>query len=125
MIRIAREKGVSAYPGDGQNCWAGVHRLDAARVFRLALERGVTEPVYHAVADEAIPFRSIAGVIGRGLELPVESRPPEHFGWFANFASADMAVSSKRTREVLGWEPTGPGLLADIDQSGYYVDSGS
>ncbi len=121
VVRLAREKGVSAYIGDGQNCWSGVYRLDAAKVYRLALEQGVTESVYHAVADEAVPFKEIAEVIGRRLGLPVESREREHFGWFAMMAGADMAVSSKRTRSVLGWEPTGPSLLADIDQADYYA----
>lgn len=121
LIRLAREKGVSAYIGDGQNCWSGVHRLDAAKVYRLALEQGVTETVYHAVADESVPFKEIAEVIGRNLGLPVESREREHFGWFAMMAGADMAVSSARTRSILGWEPTRPSLLADIDQATYYA----
>ena len=121
LIRMAREKGVSAYPGEGRNCWAGVHRQDAARVYRLALEQGVTEPVYHAVADEAVPFKEIAEVIGRRLGLPVESRDPEHFGAFANFVGGDMAVSSSRTRRLLGWTPAGPDLLSDLDQAGYYA----
>lgn len=121
VIRLAREKGVSAYIGDGQNCWSGVYRLDAAKVYRLALEQGVTESVYHAVADEVVPFKEIADVIGRRLGLPVEPREREHFGWFAMMAGADMAVSSKRTRSILSWEPTGPSLLADIDQADYYA----
>ena len=121
LIRLAREKGVSAYLGEGQNCWAGVHRQDAARVFRLALEQGVTEPVYHAVADESVAFKDIAEVIGRRLGLPVESREREHFGWFANFAGAEMSASSSRTRRLLGWMPANPSLLADLDQAGYYA----
>ncbi|WP_129777974.1 SDR family oxidoreductase [Peristeroidobacter soli] len=120
LIGIARAHGVSAYIDEGSNRWAGVYRLDAARVYRLALEQGVTESAYHAVADEGIPFKQIAEVIGRRLGLPVESRPREHFGGFANFAGADMCASSERTRTLLGWTPTGPGLLADIDQPGYY-----
>ena len=120
LIRLAREKGVSAYIGEGNNRWAGVHRPDAARVYRLALEQGVTEPVYHAVAEEGVAFRQIAQCIGRRLGLPVESRAREHFGWFADFAAADMWASSARTRAALGWEPTGPGLLADLDQAAYY-----
>jgi len=120
LIRVAREKGVSAFLGDGENCWAGVWRQDAARVYRLALEQGVTESVYHAVADERVPFKAIAEVIGGRLGLPTESREREHFGWFANMAGADMSVSSARTREVLGWKPQGPGLLVDLDQAGYY-----
>lgn len=120
LIRLAREKGVSAYLGEGRNCWSGVHRRDAARLYRLALERGVTEAVYHAVADESVTFQSIAAVIGRRLGLPTESRSREHFGWFAHFAGADMAASSARTRAVLGWHPAGPDLLTDLDQPGYY-----
>lgn len=123
VARLARQKGVSAYIGDGQNRWAGVHRSDAARVYRLALEQGVTEPVYHAVADEGVAFKRIAETIGRHLGLPVESRAREHFGWFADFAAADMWASSARTRARLGWEPLGPDLLADLDQAGYYADS--
>lgn len=121
VIRMAREKGVSAYLGEGLNRWAGVHRLDAARIYRLVLEQGATEPIYHAVADEGVPFKAIAEVIGRRLGLPVESRPREHFGWFANFAGADMSASSERTRARLGWKPTGSDLLSDLDQPGYYA----
>jgi nucleoside-diphosphate-sugar epimerase len=121
LIAMAREKGVSAYIGDGLNRWPGVHRLDAARLYRLALEHGVTEPAYHAIADEGVAFKDIAGVIGRQLGLPVESRGREHFGWFADFAGADMPASSERTRSLLGWQPTGPDLLSDIDQPGYYA----
>jgi nucleoside-diphosphate-sugar epimerase len=122
VIRLAREKGVSAYIGDGQNCWAGVHRLDAARVYRLVLEKGLTQPVYHAVADESVPFKAIAEVIGRRLGLPVEPREREHFGWFANFATGEMTASSARTRALLDWEPSGPSLLSDLDQPGYYAE---
>ena len=121
LIGIAREKGVSAYLGEGLNRWAGVYRQDAARLYRLAIEQGATEPACHAAADEGVPFKAIAEVIGRRLGLPVESREREHFGWFADFAGADMAASSQRTRALLGWEPTGPSLLADIDQAGYYA----
>lgn len=120
LIKLARDTGVSAYIGEGLNRWPAVHRLDAARIYRLVLEQGTTEPVYHAAAEEGLVFRDIAGVIGRRLGLPVEPRDPEHFGWFANFASADMAASSQRTRALLGWQPTEPGLLEDIDQAGYY-----
>lgn len=121
LVRLARETGVSAYLDEGGNCWSGVHRLDAARVFRLALERGATEAVYHAVADEAVPFREIAAMIGRHLGLPVAARPRAHFGWFAGMAGGDMAVSSARTRAQLDWRPTGPTLLEDLDQPGYYA----
>lgn len=119
LIQIARQTGVSAYIGDGENRWSGVHRLDAARVYRLALERGVGGERYHAVAEEGLPFREIATAIGRGLGLPVESRPAEHFGWFAMFAGMDAATSSAWTRETLGWTPTGPGLIEDIETAGY------
>ncbi len=121
LIGLARAKGVSAYLGDGANRWPGVHRLDAARLYRLALEAGATEAAYHATAEEGIPFRDIAAVIGRRLGLPVEPRGREHFGWFADFAGLDMSASSARTRALLGWQPTGPDLLADIDRPGYYA----
>jgi nucleoside-diphosphate-sugar epimerase len=121
LIRLARETGVSAYLGDGLNRWAGVHRLDAGRLYRLAIEQGKTDSVYHAVADEAVPFKDIARIIGHRLGLPVESRGREHFGWFANFAGAEMSASSDYTRKRLDWNPTGPSLLADLDQPGYYV----
>jgi len=120
LIALAREKGVSAYIDAGLNRWPGVHRLDAGRLYRLALEAGAAEPAYHAVADEDVPFKAIAEVIGRRLGLPVESRGRDHFGWFADFAGADMAASSARTRSLLGWTPTGPDLLSDIDQPEYY-----
>jgi nucleoside-diphosphate-sugar epimerase len=120
LIDIARRTGVSAYIGDGENRWSGVHRLDAAKVFRLALERGVGGERYHAVADKGVPFREIATAIGKGLNLPVESRPAEHFGWFAMFAGMDAATSSAWTRETLDWTPTEPGLLADIANAGYF-----
>ncbi len=121
LIRLARQTGVSAYLGDGQNCWSAVHLQDAARIYRLALERGVNELAYHAVAEEAIPFKAIAEMIGRHLDLPVASRGREHFGWFAMMAGADMAVSSARTRDLLGWKPEGPSLLDDLDQASYYA----
>lgn len=120
LIDIARKTGVSAYLGDGQHRWAGVHRLDAARVYRLAVERGASEPVYHAVGEEGVPFKQIAELIGRRLGLPVAQRGPEHFGWIAAFAGLDMSATSERTRTVLGWQPQGPSLLADIDQAAYF-----
>ena len=121
LVGMARETGVSAYVGGGLNRWPGVHRLDAARLYRLALEHGASDPAYHGAADEGVPFKAIADVIGRRLGLPVESRAAEHFGWFGDFAAADMPASSARTQSVLGWKPTGPDLLTDIDQPGYYA----
>lgn len=120
LIALARRTGVSAYIGDGSNRWAGVHRLDAARLYRQVLEQGVTEHAYHAVADEGVPMKEIATVIGRMLGVPIEPREAEHFGWFAGFAGGDMAASSERTRALTGWAPTGPDFLTDIASSGYY-----
>ena len=124
LIAIAREKGIAAYIGDGQNRWPGVHRLDAARLYRLALEQGVESGPYHAVADEGVPFKAIAEVIGRRLGVPVVSKTREeaagHFGWIARFAGMDMPASSARTRSALGWQPEQPGLIADLDQPGYF-----
>jgi nucleoside-diphosphate-sugar epimerase len=124
LIRVAREKGVSAYIGDGLNRWPAVHRRDAARAFRLALERRAAAAKYHAIDEPGIAFREIAQAIGRGVGVPVVALAPEaaaaHFGWFACFAMIDAAASSQRTREVLGWQPTQPGLLDDIDAAGYF-----
>lgn len=125
LIRFAREKGVSAYIGEGLNRWPAVHRLDAAVVYRLAMEKSAAGVRYHAVAEEAIPFKEIATVIGRRLNVPVVSKtPPEakdHFGWFAHFAAADIPGSSQWTREHLGWQPKQPGLLADINRPVYFA----
>ena len=124
LINLAREKGVAAYIGDGQNRWPGVHRHDAARLYRLALEQGVKSGPYHAVDDEGVPFKAIAEVIGRRLGVPVVSQTPEeaagHFGWFVRFAGMDIPSSSARTRSALGWKPEQPGLLADLDQPHYF-----
>lgn len=125
LIAKARETGISVYLGSGDNRWPAVHRLDAAKVYRLALERGASEPRYHAVAEGGVPFRAIAELIGRRLGLPVASRSHEeaaaHFGWFAHFAGMDSPASSARTREWLNWQPTQPGLLADLDQDAYFA----
>jgi nucleoside-diphosphate-sugar epimerase len=124
LINIAREKGVAAYVGDGENRWSATHRADAARVFRLALERGGEGGPFHAVAEESIPFRQIAEAIGKGLNLPVTSVAPNeaeaHFGWFATFAAMDLAASSARTRALLDWTPIQPDLLTDMAQNGYF-----
>jgi len=121
LIAIARQTGVSAYVDDGANRWPGVHRSDAARLYRLALDHGAALAAYHATENEGVTFKSIAEVIGRRLGLPVQTRPREHFGWFANFAAADMPASSALTQAALGWRPTGPDLLSDLDQPGYFA----
>ena len=124
LIAMAREKGVSAYAGDGLNRWPGVHRLDVANLYRLALEKGSTDARYHGIAEQGVPFREIAEVIGRRLNLPVVAKSPEdaaeHFGWFARFAAIDCAASNLRTREELGWQPKQPGLIADLDRPPYF-----
>jgi nucleoside-diphosphate-sugar epimerase len=126
LIAIAREHGISAYVGDGSNRWPAGHTLDAAHLFRLALEGAPAGSRLHAVGDEGIAFREIAAVIGRHLNQPVISIPPEqagaHFGFLGGLVALDNPVSSTRTRELLGWIPTHPGLLDDLDQ-GHYFDS--
>ena len=122
LIDVARQKGVSAYVGDGRNRWPAVHRLDAARLYRLALEKGAEKGVvgarYNAVAEEGVTLREIAEAIGRGLKVPVVSISPEktgeHFGWLAHFVGADVPASSALTQQRLGWRPTGPGLISDL-----------
>lgn len=122
-IRIAREKGVAAYVGDGANRWPAAHVLDTARLYRLALEKDKGDVRYHAVAEEGVPARTIAETIGRGLAVPVVSITPEqaagHFGWLAHFVAWDVPASSAWTRAELGWSPTGPGLIADLENMRY------
>ena len=124
LIGIAREKGVSAYIGDGANRWPGVHYLDAARLYRLALEKGVGNVRYHGVADEGVTTREIAEVIGRHLNLPVVSKSTEeaaeHFGFFGFFFGVDAPASSALTQERLGWTPTQPGLIPDLNHGHYF-----
>jgi nucleoside-diphosphate-sugar epimerase len=124
LVALAREKGVSAYLGDGLNRWAAVHVLDAARLYRLALEKRDAGIRYHAVAEQGVPLREIAEVIGRGLKVPVVSKSPEeaaaHFGFFAPFVGMELRASSRKTQERLGWRPTGPGLIADLEKTRYF-----
>jgi nucleoside-diphosphate-sugar epimerase len=124
LVAIARDKGVSGYIANGSNRWPAVHRLDAAHLYRVVLEKGSAGARYHGIADEGGPFRDIAGVIGRRLNVPVFSKAPEeasgHFGWLAHFAALDCPASSQRTRELLGWQPKQPGLIPDIDRPRYF-----
>lgn len=124
LVQVAREKGVSAYIRGGLNRWSAVHRLDAARMFRLAVEANAIDARFHAVADEGIPLRDIAALIGRRLGVPVVDISPdearEHFGWFAAFASMDAPASSAWTRQCVGWSPDRPGLLGDLEHAGYF-----
>jgi len=124
LIGIARDKGESAYIGDGGNRWPAVHRLDAARLYRLALEKGVAGARYHGVADEGVTMHEIAEVIGRHLHVPVASKAPEeagaHFGWMAGFAGLDLAASSTLTQQRLGWQPTHKALLPDLEEGDYF-----
>jgi nucleoside-diphosphate-sugar epimerase len=119
-IAMYREKGACAYIGDGLNRWPAAYVFDVARLYRLAIERGEPNAKYHAVAEEGVPMRAIAEAIGRRLSLPVKSIAPEEaqafFGWLAVFAGYDMPASSAQTRRKLGWAPTGPGLIADLEQ---------
>jgi nucleoside-diphosphate-sugar epimerase len=123
-VAIAREKGVSAYVGDGLNRWPAAHVLDVARLYRLALEKREAGARYHAVAEEGIAVRNIAEVIGKGLKVPVVAMSPEqaagHFGWLAPFAGMDIPASSAQTQKRLGWHPTGPGLIADLEHMRYF-----
>jgi nucleoside-diphosphate-sugar epimerase len=124
LIAIAREKGVSGYIAEGTNRWPAVHQLDAARLFRLALEAAPAGSVLHAIAEEGVPVRAIAEVIGRHLHLPVAAVSPEnaaeHFTWLAGFLGIDSPASSTLTRELLGWQTTHAGLIDDLDEGHYF-----
>lgn len=124
LISIARERGVAGYVGDGSNRWPAVHRLDAARLFRLALERGTAGARWHAIGDGGVATRDIAEVCGRHLGLPVAPIPAEqvaeHFGWIGLFWSLDVPASAERTRAALGWEPTNQGLIEDLEEGHYF-----
>jgi nucleoside-diphosphate-sugar epimerase len=124
LISIAREKGVSAFIGDGGNRWPAVHRLDAAHLYRLALENGSAAATYHGVADEGIPTREIAEVIGQQLNIPVVSKSREeaadHFGWIGHFFGINGPASSAQTQERLEWRPVQPGLIADLNAAHYF-----
>ena len=124
LIKLAREKGDSAYIGDGLNRWPAVHRLDAAHLYRLVLEKGSAGASYHAIGDEGVSFKDIAGVIGRRLHLPIVSKSPEQaadrFSWLAHFVGMDSPASSNLTEEKLGWRPKQPGLIADLERGTYF-----
>jgi nucleoside-diphosphate-sugar epimerase len=123
FIDLSKAKGVVAYIGEGTNRWPAAHVLDVAKLYVLAVERSAPGARYHAVAEEGIPVRDIAEAVGAGLKLPVVSLTPQvapaHFGWLAMFAGLDLPASSTKTRELLGWTPSGPGLLADLKQMDY------
>jgi len=125
LYDVAREKGVSAYVGDGSNRWSAAHRADVARVYRFALEKGTTGRAYHAVADEAVPMRDLAELFARILKVETKSLTPDevgaHFGWMAMFAGLDMPASSAKTQAELGWQPKEIGVLADLGQPGYFA----
>ena len=128
LIAVARQKRVSAYVGDGRTRWSAGHRLDTARLYRLALEKAASDKNtagarYHAVGEEGVPIKEIAEAIGRGLKVPVVSisaaEAVPHFGFLGNFAGLDMPASSALTQERLGWHPTGPGLISDLEAMKY------
>jgi nucleoside-diphosphate-sugar epimerase len=125
LIQIAREKGISGYPGQGTNRWSAVHRLDAATLFRLGIEAAPAGARLHAAAEEAIPSRRIAEAIGTKLGVPVQPIPSErvieHFGWLGAFFSIDKPASSAKTRDLVGWKPTQIGLIQDLEQGTYFV----
>jgi nucleoside-diphosphate-sugar epimerase len=124
LVGIARQRGAAGYVADGANRWPAVHRSDAARLARLAVEAAPAGSVLHAVADEGVPFREIAEAMGRHLHIPTTSVAPqdaaEHFGFMAHFAGLDSPATATITRELVGWEPTGPSLLEDLEQDHYY-----
>ena len=128
IVNAAREKGESAYVGDGSNRWPAVHRFDAARLFLLALEKAPAGSVLHGIAEEGVPLRAVAEVIGRHLDVPVESIGPdaaaEHFGWIGHLLAADIPCSSTLTRELLEWHPMQPGLIEDLEKGHYFGGSG-
>ena len=125
LIQVARDKGISAYIADGLNRWPAVHRLDAAHLFRLALEGAPASARLNAIGDDGVPFRDIAEVIGRHLNVPVTAMPPEeaggHFGVFAGFASLDAPATSALTQQRFGWHPVQPGLIADLGKGHYFT----
>jgi nucleoside-diphosphate-sugar epimerase len=127
LVDIARDKGVAGYLGDGTNHWPAVHRLDAARLFRLALETAPPASVLHGAAEQGVPLRAVAETIGRGLDVPVASIAPadagEHFGWLAGFLALDVLASSAVTRDLLAWEPTHRGLIDDLEQVHYFCEA--
>jgi len=127
LVDIARQKGVAGYVGDGSNRWPAVHRLDATGLFRLALESAPAGSIWHGVGDEGVPVKDIADIIGRHVNVPVASIPAEdvaaHFGWLALFIGADAPASSAHTQELLGWTPTHPSLIADLDQGSFFTES--
>jgi nucleoside-diphosphate-sugar epimerase len=124
LVAIARDKGASAYIGDGSNRWPAVHRLDSAHLFRLAVEKAPAGSTLHAVADEGVPIRDVAEVIGRHLGVPVITIPAEqaaeHFTWLGGFIGLDAPASSALTRELMGWQPMQPGLIEDLDKGHYF-----
>jgi nucleoside-diphosphate-sugar epimerase len=129
LAYLARAKGVAGYAGDGSNRWNAVHRLDAARLFRLALESAPAGSVLHGVGEEGVPLRAMAEVIGRHLDVPAASigqaELAAHFGWMAPFIGIDSPASNAHTRELLGWEPKHPSLLEDMEQDGFYAEIGA
>jgi nucleoside-diphosphate-sugar epimerase len=120
LIDLAKQKGVSAYIGDGSNSWPAVHVADVGELYRMVVEDDSKQSNFHGVAEEGVALRDIAERIGAGLGLPVEPRNRDHFGWFADFAEAHMPASSAQTRQRLGWKPTGPTLLEDLEQGHYF-----